>query len=449
MSFASRRSRWADVAVISATQLVSALGTLLVMTTQLLAFEQRGAAGVEVAALVICESLPMVVLARQIGRLVDQVDSRVLLVASGLGQAVACLVLAEATGLPAVLASVFVLAVASAVALPTRQALLPAMVHRDDLPRASAIGQTASSLGMMAGPALAGLLVGVAGPEWTVRVAAVGFLVTVAAAVTVRTRRGGSVVSAAGRPSPAHESVEDGEPAVAPEPATATSAMEASEPATALAAAGESDHGWSLRQDALLRASVWSLAAVVGCASVVNVVLVFFVMGTLGSSPQAYGLIDAVWMVGLLLGSWLCGLAVRPRTVDATIGRLLVFAVGLVCVALIATATAQSPWWIVPCYLVGGVGNGAVQVLMATLTGRRVPRAALGRANTAVLARVQGAMLLGFVVGGLVLAVASPRWIVLGAGVVGALTALAMLPLVVRAGRSVTVATVATEAHVG
>ena len=201
MSFASRRSRWADVAVISATQLVSALGTLLVMTTQLLAFEQRGAAGVEVAALVICESLPMVVLARQIGRLVDQVDSRVLLVASGLGQAVACLVLAEATGLPAVLASVFVLAVASAVALPTRQALLPAMVHRDDLPRASAIGQTASSLGMMAGPALAGLLVGVAGPEWTVRVAAVGFLVTVAAAVTVRTRRGGSVVSAAGRPS--------------------------------------------------------------------------------------------------------------------------------------------------------------------------------------------------------------------------------------------------------
>ena len=449
MSFTSGQSRWADVAVISAAQFVGALSTLLVMTTQLLAFEQRGAAGVEVAALVICESLPMVVLARQIGRLVDQVDSRVLLVASGLGQAVACLVLAEATGLPAVLASVFVLAVASAVALPTRQALLPAMVHRDDLPRASAIGQTASSLGMMAGPALAGLLVGVAGPEWTVRVAAVGFLVTVAAAVTVRTRRGGSVVSAAGRPSPAHESVEDGEPAGAPEPATATSAMEASEPATALAAAGESDHGWSLRQDALLRASVWSLAAVVGCASVVNVVLVFFVMGTLGSSPQAYGLIDAVWMVGLLLGSWLCGLAVRPRTVDATIGRLLVFAVGLVCVALIATATAQSPWWIVPCYLVGGVGNGAVQVLMATLTGRRVPRAALGRANTAVLARVQGAMLLGFVVGGLVLAVASPRWIVLGAGVVGALTALAMLPLVVRAGRSVTVATVATEAHVG
>jgi MFS family permease len=406
MSFISGRSRWADVAVVSAAQLVSALGTLLVMTAQVLAFEERGAAGVAVAALVVCEALPLVVLGKPIGWLVDRVDSRVLLVVSGLGQTLACLLLAEAVSLPTVLGTVLVLSLASAVALPTRQALLPAMVHRDDLPRASAIGQTAASLGMMGGPALAGLLVGTVGPQSTVRVAAVGFLATVGAAVAVRTRRGGHGVPVAAEAPAAGEAVVGGAP------------------------------GWSLRRDALLRACAWSLAAVVATASVVNVVLVFFVMGTLGSSPQAYGLIDATWMVGLLLGSWLCGLVVRPHTTDAAIGRSLVFAVGLVCLALIGTGSVRTPWWIVPCYLVGGAGNGSMQVLLTTLIGRRVPPAVLGRATTAVTVRIQGAMLLGFVAGGLLLAVASPRWIVLGSGLLGTLAATTMLPLVVRAGRA-------------
>ncbi|MBX6749680.1 MAG: MFS transporter [Micromonosporaceae bacterium] len=413
MSFISGRSRWTDVAVISAAQLVGALCLLLVMTTQILAFEQRGAAGVEVAALVVCESLPMVLLGKPIGRLVDRVDSRVLLVGSGLVQALTCLVLAEAVSLPPVLGTVFLLAVAGAVSMPTRQALLPAMVHRDDLPRAAAIGQTASSLGMMIGPALAGVLVGTVGPQSTVRVGAVGFLVTVVAAAAIRTRRGGRTVTAG-----------TAERGTAAEGTT-----------------GGTDHGWSLRRDPLLRACAWSLAAVIASAAMVNVALVFFVVGTLGSSPQAYGLIDAMWMVGLLFGSWLGGLAVRPRTPDATIGRALVFAVGLDCLALIATATAQSPWWIVPCYLLGGVGNGLVQVLLTTLVGRRAPSEARGRASTAVAVRLQGAMLLGFVAGGLLLAAASPRWIVLGSGVLGLLTALALLPLVVRAGTAATAAT--------
>lgn len=404
MSFTSGRSRWTDVAVISAAQLVGALGTLLVMTTQILVFEARGAAGVEVAVLIICESLPMVVLGKLIGRVVDRVDSRLLLVGAGVAQSLACLVLALAVSLPMVLGAVLALSVASAVALPTRQALLPAMVHRDDLPRASAVGQTANSLGLMGGPALAGLLVGTIGPQSTVRAAAVGFLITVAAAVAVRTRRGGRDVSAA------------------------TGATATEKPA------GARDRGWSLRQDALLRVCVWSVAAVIGSVSVVNVVLVFFVMGTLGSTPQAFGLIDAMWMVGLLLGSWLCGLAVRPRTTDAVLGRSLVFAVGLVCLAVIATGTAQGPWWIVPCFLAGGVGNGSMQVLTSTLIGRRAPATALGRASTALTVRVQGAMLLGFIAGGVLLGVASPRWIVLGCGVLGLLTALALLPLVVRAG---------------
>jgi MFS family permease len=406
MSFTSGRSRWNDVAVVAAAQLLGAMGTFLVMVTQILIFEQRGATGFEVAALIICESLPMVLLGKPIGLLVDRVDSRLLLVGSGLAQAAACLALANASGLVAVLGAVLALSAASAVSLPTRQALLPAMVHRDDLPRASAIGQTAGSLGMMAGPALAGLLFGGLGPQSTVRIAVVGFLATVVAAFAVRTRRGGTGARPVAQPAPTDAAESIVEPV----------------------------GRWTLARDPLLRACVWSLTAVIATASAVNVVLVFFVMGTLGSTPQAYGVIDAMWMVGLLLGAWLCGFAVRRRTTDGAIARALVVAVGLVCVALVATGTAQGPWWIVPCYLLGGAANGSINVLNSTLIGRRVPATALGQASTAVAVRVQGGSLIGYVAGGLLLAAAQPRWIVLGCGVLGLLTALAALPAVARSG---------------
>jgi MFS family permease len=160
-------------------------------------------------------------------------------------------------------------------------------------------------------------------------------------------------------------------------------------------------------------------------------------MGTLGSSPEAYGVIDAMWMVGLLLGAWLCGLAVRGRTSDAVIARWLVVAVGLVCLAIVGTGAAQGPWWIVPCYLLGGAANGSINVLSTTLIGRRVPGVALGQASTAVAVRVQGGSLVGYVAGGLLLAAAQPRWIVLGCGVLGLLTALATLPAVARRGARV------------
>src|SRR5690606_7227581 len=146
----------------------------------------------------------------------------------------------------------------------------PAMVHRDDLPRASAIGQTAASIGMMTGPALAGFLVGGIGPQSTVRYAAVGFLVTVVAALAVRTRRGGS----------------------APQSSAAEAGRTVRGPGVVEPAESTVEGGWTLRSDPLLRACVWGLTAVLGAASAVNVVLVFFVMGTLRSSPQAYGVID-------------------------------------------------------------------------------------------------------------------------------------------------------------
>jgi MFS family permease len=402
MSFTSSpivRSRWADVSIASSAQFLGALGTFLVMVTQVLALQQRGATGLEVAALVICEAVPMVVLGKPIGWIVDRVDSRVLLVVAGAGQVLSCLALAYASEFAAVIGGVLALSVASAVSVPTRQALIPAMVARDDLPRASAIGQSAGSAGMMLGPALAGFLVGGVGPQQAVRFAAVGFLATIVAGLTIRTRRG--------------ERASAGEPARSPDSVT----------------------GWSLQQDPLLRSSVWGLTAVVAAAGAVNVVLVFFVMGTLQSSAQMYGVIDAMWTVGMLAGAWLFGVLVKPRTSDASLARRLILTAGFLSVAVVAVGTAPSAWWIVPWYLVGGAQNGGLNVLGGTLMGRRVPADARGRANAALGMRVQAGALIGYVAGGLVLQLAEPRWVVIGCGILGMATAAVVLPLVAGSAR--------------
>jgi MFS family permease len=157
-------------------------------------------------------------------------------------------------------------------------------------------------------------------------------------------------------------------------------------------------------------------------------------MGTLHSTPETYGVIDASWMVGMLIGAWLAGFSVRPTTTDPTMARRLVVAAGLVCLAPIAVGSMVSPWWIVPCYLFGGTANSAINVLGATLLGRRVPPAARGRAGTAATMRLQGGSLLGFVLGGLLLNVGEPRWILLGCGAAGLVVSAIVFGVVNRVG---------------
>ncbi len=409
MSFTSSRSaeatRWADVTIAATAQFLGALGLFLVMVAQILVLQQRGASGLEVAALVICEAVPMVVLGKPIGRIVDRVDSRLLLVVTGGGQMLACLALAQADGFGAVLGLVAGLSLASAAWVSTQKALLPAMVQRDHLPRANAIGQSAGSAGMMLGPALAGILVGGIGPQHTFRLASAGFAVAIVASLAIRTRRGGPAASAG--------------PASKPGRVSPSSSSE-----------------WTLRRDPLLWSSVWGLTAAIAAVSAVNVVLVFFVMGTLGSSAQAYGVIDAMWTVGLLIGAWLFSLAIKPDTTDGMVARRLFLAVGLISVGVIAVGSVQNAWWIVPCYLFGGAQNGGLNVLAGTLMGRRVPPEARGRANAATAMRVQGGALVGFVAGGLLLEFAQPRWVVIGCGLLGVATAAVVMPLVGRAARS-------------
>jgi MFS family permease len=376
-------------------QLFGAAGAFLVMVTLVLGLQERGASGIQVAALIIAETLPMVVLGRFTGRLVDRFDSRRLLVLSGVGQVAACLVLVRATEFGWVVVGGIALATATAVAAPTRSALLPAMVRPEDLPRANAIGQTAGSLGMMAGPALAGLLVGAGSVRDTLQIAAFGFVATIVAGFALRTRRGG------------------GQPASNVDDVVKRS-------------------GWRLGNDRAFWAVVWGMALIIGSLSAVNVVTVFFIRGTLQSSATMYGVVDAMWTTGVLGGAWLAARLIRPRVADAVMVRWMFLSLGLLSAMILLSGTAQAALWIVPCWLVGGALNGVMNVILGTLMGRRIPADARGRAAAATQSRVNGGALIGFVLGGLLLEVVAPRWMILGAGALGLLAVLVVTPMVLR-----------------
>ena len=187
MSFASAPgavtrsgTAWREVHLAAAAKGFSACGDFLIATTLVLTFQSAGFGGLAVAAVLLATAVPKVLLAPLAGRVADRVDSRRLLVAAGLGQAAIATVLSQTDHPVAIVAQVFLLSVGLAVSSPTISALIPAIAQREDLPRAGAISQTASTIGMMTGPALAGFLLGQFAPMVPLLLSAVSYLALVA-----------------------------------------------------------------------------------------------------------------------------------------------------------------------------------------------------------------------------------------------------------------------------
>ncbi|SCL16740.1 MFS transporter [Micromonospora inyonensis] len=393
-------SRWSDVGFATVARGVSTCGDFLAATALTLALQSAGAGGLAVSALLLAATLPLVVLAPLTGRLADRVDSRTLLVGAGLAQAAVCLGLAYAGHPVLIVALVALLASGLAVTQPVLAALLPAMVRAEDFPRASAFNQTAATIGMLGGPALAGLLVGQFGTRVPLLVDAASYLALVLAGLVIRTRRGGSrsvssVASGPDRPTPA----------------------------------------WRLRSDPLLVAMVATMAAVVGALGALGVVEVFYLRETLDASATVFGVVTAAWPLGILPGAWLLARLAPRFTDDVTLlwGGLVLLAV--CCLMVLAGAAVPIALLVVPCWLLGGVANGGDSVLNNLLLARRVPEANRGRAFAVFGGATQGAAMVGYLVGGLAMAVAEPRLLVAACGVAGLLVVAVAVAPVVRAVR--------------
>ncbi|BCJ43857.1 hypothetical protein GCM10010168_66600 [Actinoplanes ianthinogenes] len=392
MSFTSASSRWTDVYLVAGGRAISVCGDFLAATTLALVLQQAGHGGLAVSGLLLAAALPPALLAPLTGRLADRADSRTVLVLTGAAQALVCAALAVTSHPLAIIGLVALLAAGLAVTQPTIQALLPRMVHRDDLARASGITQTAGQVGMLAAPALAGFLVGQTGPRVPLLIDAVSYLALVVVALLIRTRRRGGAGGTAAAPV-----------------------------------------AFRLRADRSLTVMTVAIAATVAGVGAINVIEVFFIRGTLGASSTVFGLVAASWTVGMLLFSPVFGRVPQHRL---TVRLMLMLLAGS-CVAVLAAATVTSAAWLVPLWIFGGACNGGLNVCLAVVVAGRVPSAAHGRAFAVITAVVQGAGLLGYLVAGPLVEQFDPRVLVAGAGAAGLLAALSCWPLVRREPRDV------------
>jgi MFS family permease len=394
MSFIS--SQWADVYLAAGARAVSSCGDLLAATALVLELQARGTGGSAVAAVLIAAALPPVVLARWTGRLADRADSRLLLTITGLAQAGACVALAFASGAGEMIALVSVLAAGLAVTQPCLSALVPSMVTAGDLPRAMALGQTATSAGMMLAPALGGVLLGHFGLRLPLLADAASYLAIAGAGWLIRTRRSAGT---AGTPQ---------------------------------AGTARAD-GWQLRHDRLMWSAVVLIGAVVAAVSLVNVAEVFFVRGVLHSTATVYGLLESVWTSGIVVGAWLLA---RRRPDDPAMAVALLGTLALTCLSAALTATAGSVGWLVPISVIGGLANGGVNNAVGLLVGRRAPAAARGHAFAVLYAVTSAATTLGYLAGGLLLALMPVRAAIAAAGLAGlTVTAAFTLPVLRAAAR--------------
>jgi MFS family permease len=389
--------RWRDVYIAAAARGVSFLGDLLAATALTLALTDQGGGGWTVAALLLSASVPPVVLASLAGRMADRFDSRLLLVTVAVMQAGCCVVMAGVSSSATLIALNTLLAVGLAVTQPVFALLAPAMVGVDNVPRASAISQTAVSTGMVTGPALAGLMIGLSGLRTLLLLDAATFLAIAWAGLIIVTRRGGRPPRTAGQPS--H---------------------------SAPLAAGGGD-AYTVRGDRLLVAVFTLVAVVVAAVCVTDTVLVFFVRETLGASTTAYGVVTASWVGGLVVGSWSVA---RRGTTNTGYTAMLIGSLVVMCVAVVLSGLAPGAWWLVPTFLLGGYGNGVQSTATGLLVVRRAPQSHRGRAFAAMGAFANAATTVGFALGGGLLEVSSPRSAILGSGLTGLLlTAVLAAPL--------------------
>jgi MFS family permease len=383
--------RWSDLYIAALARAVSGCGDMLAATALALILVARGESGLAVAGILLAAAVPLVAVGPIAGRLADRVDSRTLIVSVGLVQVGVCVALAFATQPILIIALVATLAIGLAITGPTMSALTPLMVGRQNLAKAGGISQTAATIGMLVAPALGGVLVGAFGSRVPLLIDAGTYVSIPIAGLLIRTRRGGRFRTV---------------------PAAISGGTAAAAPATT----GGRQPVFRMRSDALLWPLVVMIGAVVGAISAVNVIDVFFIRQTLHGSATVYGLVAATWIVGMVFGAVIRG---RQRRDDVGTAKALLLNSLATGVAITVAGLVPRVGWLVPLWLLGGVLNGMENVSIGVILGSRVAPEVRGHASAIFNSIAGGANAFGYLAGGVLLAIASPRLLVVACGLAG------------------------------
>ncbi|HWQ02342.1 MAG TPA: MFS transporter [Gaiellaceae bacterium] len=383
--------RHRDLRLMIPARAISTFGDDMALLVLTLRVFSDGRGPWSITLLLLCATVPVVALAPIAGRLVDSMPFRTLATSAALWQAACCVALALAGPLWAVYALVVALQVGHVVANPAWQALMPEIAQGDELGRAVGVSQTLSTIGSVAAPAVAGVLVGLLGYGAPLLVDAGTFLVLAAAALAIRTRRSHEHPGGAEAPTVPAET-------------------------------------FSLRSDVLLWPLLLGLCALVLVGEVTNVVEVFLLRGTLGAGNVTFGLVAAALAAGIVVGSVLAG---RPAA-DPVRARRLAVAALVLGVTIGLAGLAPAIWAFAAAWAFLGVSNGYANVDGTTLVLGRTPDFCRGRVLATVNAMIRGSSLVAMVLGGLAGTLLGPRTTFVVAGALMAVVAIVLLIRITR-----------------
>jgi len=402
---AERRSRWqavrADVGPLRRSrefrllfvgQAVSTLGSMLTFVALPYQAFRLSHSSLIVGLLSLVEVIPILTIGLVGGALADAFDRRRLVLAADIGLAASSglLVANAASGHPelwALFLIAFLMAAFGALQRPSLDSLLPRVVEKADIPAATALSSLRSNLGQVAGPALAGVLIGAIGLSAVYGIDVATFVVS---------------FIALGRMA-----------AVPPPP-------DAERPS--LARIIEGFRYARSRQDLLGTYAVDMAAMFFGMPEALFPQLASRIGG-----PAILGLLFSAPAVGSLVVSATAGWVHRVRRQ----GRALVLAAAGWGIAIVALGFGRSLWPAFAALVVAGGLDMVSGLMRSTIWNQSIPDSLRGRLAGIELVSYTSGPALGNFEGGLVEAFAGLRFAIVSGGIacVGATALLAvMLP---------------------
>jgi MFS family permease len=366
----------------------SSFGTYLAAIALTVDVYDETGSGSWVAALLIADFLPIVLIGLLLGPLVDRLSRRRLMILSDLARFGVFAALPFVNGPAAIVALAAVSGVATGFFLPAVYAGLPNLVPDEELTNANSLLQTVETLSWMIGPIVGGLMLSAWGTSVPYVVNAVTFLVSaalVARIPEIRLRSEHSLTRGHWR------DVSDGLRLV----------LTARPLRTVLI--------------------VWNVA-LVGSAAV-NVAEVVFAKKTLDAGNVGFGTLVAASGVGLVFGSFLSA----PALGKVGLRRHYVGSIVLMGVGWGAAALSGSIWLAVPFVVGGAAGNGAAIVCNRLLVQRGAPDQYRGRALATIMSSNYAVLGLAMAGAGVLTDVVGARAVWIGAGVVYLFAALVAL----------------------
>jgi MFS family permease len=388
---------WAlDFRLLFLATLGSGFGTYLAAIALTVDIYDRTGSGTWVAALLVVEFLPIIVIGLTLGPLVDRLSRRGLMIASDVVRLGVFCLLPFATGPLMIVALAAVAGIATGFFRPAVYAGLPNLVPDDQLPTANSLLQAVENIAWMTGPVIGGALLALSGPDLAYWINAATFLVSALLLMRIPAARLRSE-----------------------QPLTKGHWRDLAE-------------GFSLvrHSRALLTVLVVWNVVLLGNAAV-NVAEIVFAKVSLGSDNVGYGVLVGATGLGLTVGS----LAASPLLERYGIRKMYAGSIALMAAGFALAALAPNVWIAAAIVVVASAGNGGALVCNVLLVQRGAPDRLRGRAFTLIMSSNYALLGLGMAIAGPLTDVVGGRWMWSIAGAIFAFAAVVALVMARRLGQ--------------